>query len=157
MAKHKVGGVKAAGDHRKQTRMSCLNNRTPIHEHLPEIMSLDESETLLGSHYSGTDKFVSPSVTIVELGVNCAASDTGTIDGIGTIATSSPRTVALNAPTSFGVKKRLPSISSVAIPSPYTEQTTITSTGKLLSSLCIMIQSPTYPWIGCKVHVHVVE
>lgn len=129
MAKHKVDGVKATGDHRKQMRMSCLNNRTPIHEHLPEIMSLDESETLLGSHYSGTDKFVSPSVTIVELGANCAANNAGNVDGTGTIATTSPRTAALNAPTSFGVKKRLPSVSSVAIPSPYTEQTTITSTG----------------------------
>lgn len=129
MAKYKVGGVKATGDHRKQMRMSCLNNRTPIHEHLPEVMSLDESETLLGCHYSGTDKCISPSVTIVELGANCAANDAGNVDGTRTVPTSSPRTVALNAPTSFGVKKRLPSISSVAIPSPYTEQTTITSTG----------------------------
>lgn len=123
MVKLKVGGVKVARNHRNHTRMSCRNKRTPIHERLPGVMSLDESETLLGSPY------VSPSVTIIELDANCAADDGGNVDGVGTASTSSPRATTLNAPIPLRVKKRPPSISS-AIPSPFTEQTTITSTGK---------------------------
>lgn len=96
MAKHRIGAE------RKPPRMSYLT-RSPSEP--PELMSLDESENLLGCQYGGNKKFVSPSVTIVELG-------------------SGPPNNAMN--------KRLPSITPTATPSPspYTEQSTLTSAGK---------------------------
>lgn len=98
-----------SGNDRKGGRMSCYasTNRNPLNEKLPEVMSLDESETLLGSQYGSDNRFVSPSVTILELGGPTGAA----------------------TPSSLN-KQRVPSISSCAIPSPYTEQTTLTSAGK---------------------------
>lgn len=101
--------------------MSCYNNRTPTNGRQPlEVMSLDESETLLGAQYgSPTEvKFgpAQPCVTIVDLGV------------VPTLSSS----VASH-------KQRLPSISSVAIPSPFTEQTTITSAGRVVFFVLFMM------------------
>lgn len=100
------------GNDRKVGRMSCYTNRNPLSEQPPEVMSLDESETLLGSHYGSDNRFVSPSVTILELG--------------------GPTTTGTTTPCSLNNKQRIPSISSCAIPSPYTEQTTITSAGDFI-------------------------
>lgn len=112
MAKHRIGAE------RKQPRISYLT-RSPSEP--PELMSLDESETLLGFQYgvgsgcggiaAANSKFMvsgPPSVAVVELGVP-------------TLPVAS-------------LNKRMPSISSTITqspaPSPYTEQSTITSAGK---------------------------
>lgn len=98
---------------------SPLNGRHPL-----EVMTLDESETLLGAHYDslpaaaivGRSSSRQPSVTIVDLGLGRPPS---------------PAAIGLALGSSIAShKQRLPSISSVAIPSPYTEQTTITSAGE---------------------------
>lgn len=126
MAKHKIS------DHRKTSRM-FRNENLPT-----EVMSLDESETLLGNQYATTSAHqpLSPCITIVELGTSgpplCAGGGGGG-EGIGrnlaaaSISAVATASVAAGAGT-FG-NKRLPSMSSVATPSPFTEQTTITSTG----------------------------
>lgn len=95
MAKHHRIGAE-----RKPPRMSYLS-RSP--NELPEVMSLDESETLLGSQYGGVNnKFISPSVTVVEL--------------------DEPLSVR-------SLNKRSQSFSPTAASSPYTEQSTLTITG----------------------------
>lgn len=109
-------------------------NRQPI-----EVMTLDESETLLGANYDGLIGGASasltassigaasrnlqqqPSVTIVDLGPGRPPTPPSTLMGFGGTGLNS--SIASH-------KQRLPSISSVAIPSPFTEQTTITSTGE---------------------------
>lgn len=130
MAKHKIGAD------RKQPRISYLT-RGPNEP--PELMSLDESETLLGFQYGaiggcGADiastsaansKFMvnaAPSLAVVELGVPLTS-----------------------------LNKRMPSISSTitqspASPSPYTEQSTVTSAGMLMFFItcCIKINNIVY-------------
>lgn len=127
MAKHK------AHDRRSSSNSGGIRNGARPHSRQPlEVMSLDESETLLGGHYiddhvlsaaslsgslgrSGHTKAQQqhPSVTIVDL--DC-------------VERPSLSPLALHSSIASH-RQRLPSISSVAIPSPYTEQTTITSAG----------------------------
>ncbi|CAD7081227.1 unnamed protein product [Hermetia illucens] len=65
MAKHRIGT-----EWKQPPRISYLP-RSPVD--VPEMVILDESETLLGEQYSGvllnnTEKYLSPSATIVEMG-----------------------------------------------------------------------------------------
>lgn len=86
MAKNRIGAE------RKSPRMSYLT-RSPSEP--PELMSLDESETLLGSQYGINSRFVSPSVTVVDLGAQITPSSISTpllnrpTTGTSTITTAS--------------------------------------------------------------------
>lgn len=101
MAKHKIGAE------RKPPRMSYLT-RSPSEP--PEVMSLDESETLLGSQYGINSRFISPSVTVVDIG--------------------GPITPLL--PTPLNIRPPAPGTPAITpSPSSFTEQTTLNSQGKL--------------------------
>lgn len=86
MAKNRIGAE------RKSPRINYLA-RSPSEP--PELMSLDESETLLGSQYGINSRFVSPSVTVVDIGGPITPSTTSTplinrpTTGTSTITTAS--------------------------------------------------------------------
>lgn len=91
---------------RKITRTNFLSRSA---SEPPEVMSLDESETLLGSQYGINSRFVSPSVTVVDI--------SGPITPL--LSTS------LNARPPIG-----PVVSNTPPPLLLNEQGTITSQGK---------------------------
>lgn len=119
MAKHRIGAD------RKQPRISYLT-RSPSEP--PELMSLDESETLLGFQCGAVGGFGAS-----------GSSAAGTVDPINSKcmvnAPPSLAVVELGVPLT-SLSKRMPSISSTITqspaPSPYTEQSTLTSAGKYI-------------------------
>lgn len=129
MAKHKANDRRSSSSGiRNGARMT---SRQPL-----EVMSLDESETLLGGHYID-DHLLSAATMSGSLGRSAQHNTRPSVtivDLAGVSGDSIERRRPSLSPTALSSsiashRQRLPSISSVAIPSPYTEQTTITSAG----------------------------